>query len=558
MKTNILIKSDRTTPVSVLKTNSELVVNQNISVSTSGTAVIATGTATDRDFYINGNLISASDYAVKFGASGVADSDSIFVVAKTGKVSSTSGGGMQIMSGGLELANHGTIEAKLTTLLVTGASTQIVNNGLTTSSAGTAIKASGKMEVVINNGTIKAAGDTVVLSGASANFTNNGETSSSKAGALVSSGSSATLTNHGTLKSTANTVVSSGTEAKITNDGLISSTKGSAILAKGTLAIVTNNKGTITALKDAVVLTGDAGTVTNNGSITSSAYGISVDADKAIVTNNNTIQAAGGVTADGTDVSVNNTGTITATKAGIAAIDFTGTATSTFENSGLVESTGRAFLGGNGVQKVINTGTIKGSVCLGGGDDFFNGSIGKVTGSVHGGKGNDTYVISSSSTKLVEKAGEGTDLVKSSASYTLRDNFENLALTASGNSSATGNALANQIHGNGGKNAIDGGAGNDTIWGHGGADSLTGGSGSDTFVFAKGDGKDTITDFAATGSSHDILDLTGLSSITDFKDLVKNHMTQQDGYVYIDGLNGDSITLKNVKLAHLHADDFLF
>jgi serralysin len=77
-------------------------------------------------------------------------------------------------------------------------------------------------------------------------------------------------------------------------------------------------------------------------------------------------------------------------------------------------------------------------------------------------------------------------------------------------------------------------------------------------VFATKDGRDTITDFVANGSKHDILDLTGLGSIIDYKDLVQHHMKQVGHDVYIDGLNGDSILLQNVKLAALDVGDFLF
>jgi Ca2+-binding RTX toxin-like protein len=167
-------------------------------------------------------------------------------------------------------------------------------------------------------------------------------------------------------------------------------------------------------------------------------------------------------------------------------------------------------------------------------------------------------VISDAKIKLSEAAAGGTDLVKTTVSFTLGNAFENLTLNGAAAINGTGNALGNQLHGNSGKNIIDGKAGNDMIWGHGGADILTGGAGADQFVFATRDGKDTITDFAATGSSHDILDLTGLASITGYKDLVQHHMKQVGHDVFIDGLNGDSILLKNVKMAALDAGDFLF
>ena len=78
----------------------------------------------------------------------------------------------------------------------------------------------------------------------------------------------------------------------------------------------------------------------------------------------------------------------------------------------------------------------------------------------------------------------------------------------------TGNKLANQITGSGQDDTIDGGAGSDSIFGGKGADillggkgddvieggagndTLTGGAGADVFVYNKGDGNDTITDYA--------------------------------------------------------------
>ncbi len=64
---------------------------------------------------------------------------------------------------------------------------------------------------------------------------------------------------------------------------------------------------------------------------------------------------------------------------------------------------------------------------------------------------------------MTENAGEGTDLVNASVSYTLGDNLENLTLTGSAAIDGTGNGLANVIRGNNAANVLDGGAGT-TLW----------------------------------------------------------------------------------------------
>ncbi|OJF93993.1 hypothetical protein [Pararhizobium antarcticum] len=554
--TKTVISKNRTTSVSISGQDDILIVDKGIVVSTSGTALSAAGTATGREIYINGSLASRSGVAVKFGATSAIDSDSLFVVGSAGKISA-GGIGLDIKSTGFDLVNHGTIESVQTAVAASGPSFSIVNNGLLTSSAGIAVSASGKSALVVNNGTFAASGNAVVLSGQRANLTNNGEISSLKTTAILSSGSLAILTNHGTAKADGTVIATSGSGVKLTNDGAITSAKGTAITASGATAIITNS-GTITAAKDAIILSGDDGKVTNSGLIKAAAYAISVSADDAIVTNYKTIQAGGGIKMAGTGETVANYGTITGTLAALATIDLSKATASSLHNYGLISAKGIAFLGGSGTQSLFNSGTISGAIDLGSGNDYFDGTAGKVIGTVSGGTGNDVFVISDAAIKLVEKVGGGTDLVKSTVSFTLPDNIENMTLNGTAAIKATGNGLANQIHGNSGANTIDGKAGNDTLWGHRGADLLTGGTGADQFVFATGDGKDTITDFAATGSAHDILDLTGLASITDYKDLVSNHMTQVGSDVLINGLSGDSILLKGVKLSTLDAGDFYF
>ena len=67
-----------------------------------------------------------------------------------------------------------------------------------------------------------------------------------------------------------------------------------------------------------------------------------------------------------------------------------------------------------------------------------------------GGLGNDTYVVDNVGDVVIENAGEGTDTVLASISYTLGANVENLTLTGSANLNGNGNSLANVIVGNSG------------------------------------------------------------------------------------------------------------
>ena len=89
------------------------------------------------------------------------------------------------------------------------------------------------------------------------------------------------------------------------------------------------------------------------------------------------------------------------------------------------------------------------------------------------------------------------DTVKSSKTYTLGANLENLTLTSSAAIDGTGNALDNVLTGNKGANVLNGGGGDDTLEGGIGNDTLTGGAGHDTFLL-KNTSKDTITDFSVS------------------------------------------------------------
>ncbi len=112
------------------------------------------------------------------------------------------------------------------------------------------------------------------------------------------------------------------------------------------------------------------------------------------------------------------------------------------------------------------------------GNDTLDGGLGADT--LIGGVGNDTFVIDNVSDVVIENAGEGTDEVESSITYSLGANVENLTLTGSAQIDGTGNALANTLVGNAAANTLTGGDGNDSLSGGAGADVLIGGSGNDT------------------------------------------------------------------------------
>ncbi|MFC3173587.1 beta strand repeat-containing protein [Novosphingobium bradum] len=113
------------------------------------------------------------------------------------------------------------------------------------------------------------------------------------------------------------------------------------------------------------------------------------------------------------------------------------------------------------------------------GNDAIDGGAGADT--LLGGLGNDTYTVDNAADEVLENAGEGTDLVKASASFTLSANVENLTLTGALAIDGTGNALANSLVGNTAANRLTGMEGNDTLDGAAGADTLVGGLGNDVY-----------------------------------------------------------------------------
>ena len=117
--------------------------------------------------------------------------------------------------------------------------------------------------------------------------------------------------------------------------------------------------------------------------------------------------------------------------------------------------------------------------------------------------------------------------------------------TFTGVNAIQGSNFADIISGNAGANSLFGNGGNDILDGRGGGDFLVGGAGADTFVYAKGYGAVTISDFDQgdgifNQAEADQLQLSGFTG--------QPTITNVGGNTIEDFGNGDVLTLLNVNL----------
>ena len=191
---------------------------------------------------------------------------------------------------------------------------------------------------------------------------------------------------------------------------------------------------------------------------------------------------------------------------------------------------------------------------------------------IDGGAGNDILVGGAGGDTLIGGAGD-----RDAASYqdALLGVVVNLALGGTGGEAAgdtysgieyvygsasadqiTGDAAINRLTGGAGNDVLDGAAGNDYILGDAGNDTLIGGLGADVFVFEKGFGNDTISDFWTGTGRTDRVWLTGVG-FDDFADVQANAVDTAAGVVITLAGEG-TLTFTGVTLAQLNADDFIF
>jgi len=263
-------------------------------------------------------------------------------------------------------------------------------------------------------------------------------------------------------------------------------------------------------------LNGGAGIDTMSGGTGDDTYVVNNPAEFALITENvgegtDTIQTSLNATLVGLD-NVENL-----TLIGVGNINGTGNA-------------GNNIIAGNAGANVLDGGD--------GADDL------------RGGGGSDTYIAGAGDTVTESVGGVpgGVDLVKSSVSFTLGLNVENLTLTGTGDIDGTGNASHNVLKGNAGNNTLNDG-------GVGAADTMIGGGGNDTYIVNNvGDvvsetvagvagGVDLVQSALSftLGANLENLTLTGANNINGTGNGLANTLVGNDGNNVLNGKAGADI-----------------
>ncbi|WP_156927484.1 calcium-binding protein [Leisingera methylohalidivorans] len=204
------------------------------------------------------------------------------------------------------------------------------------------------------------------------------------------------------------------------------------------------------------------------------------------------------------------------------------------------------------VETVVSTATspVKGNMVLTGdaGDNELTG--GRFDDRLSGGAGDDTLIGRKGADKL--NGGDGTDSASGGAGNdTLRGHGDGDHLTGNGGDDLLqGGRGHDSLLGGAGHDSIEGGSGRDRIEGQKGGDVLAGGTGRDNFVFNRGDGHDTITDFELGIDQIEIGRGASRLRQLDFE--------QQDDHVAISFRNVE-ITVENTTVDQLlGGDHFIF
>lgn len=187
---------------------------------------------------------------------------------------------------------------------------------------------------------------------------------------------------------------------------------------------------------------------------------------------------------------------------------------------------------GNDLDNRIDGNGANNHLYGGAGNDLISGGWGSDV--LAGGLGDDTYFIDDIYDVVVEEAGEGIDLVRTTEDWTLAEGIENLELLDFNH--GTGNELANHIigcdyafnnlRGLGGNDLLDGGLGGDYMFGGTGNDVYIVDTEFETITEAVGEGNDEARSSVSytLSANVEILRLTGAVAINGTGNISNNYI----------------------------------
>ncbi len=201
-----------------------------------------------------------------------------------------------------------------------------------------------------------------------------------------------------------------------------------------------------------------------------------------------------------------------------------------------------------------------------GGDGYDTLDGGDGNDSIWGGNGRDKVFLGAGNDVFFDNTQGGTlgqDTIFSGLGFdTINGGAGNDVFHGNqGNDKLFGANGDDRLYGGDNADMLYGGNGADSLWGGNGLDQIWGGAGLDMFFFADGFGTDTVFGFEAADGEK--ISLAGVTGITDFADLLANHLINAGGTARIVA-DANSILLDGVAFGDVgvglaySADDFVF